>query len=754
MSTPYDGQLALWHWMGRAVAENSIGEVVDTLKAHVPNFNALWVKSSHGTAWQGINDNKPEMWIHGPEDLKKWIDIVGAADIATHAWCVPRGLSVEAEAQVIIEACNVDGLRSMLLDVEAGSSYFVGSADAASALIRKVRDGIPSDFHLGLVLDYRGGHPRAIYLDRWLEEPTFIQSLHPMVYHWHFTGGQDHPKPFIDKAYEVLSPYGLPIFPVLQAYRAPTDVPPEHMVEAARIAFEDHGATGVSYFRFGTITPAQYDALATIQAPGVPPPVEPEELPTNQDVVNLIYFEVAPQLGVATEDVWDALIAKAGWADLAFARMEPFDINRVKNKPERLTDEEWEVIYEAIRNIWPEELPPLPPKPPTPTRSITNQQVIDIIYGIAEELGQSGWALIEKADWEWLAIPHESRQMVFDPAYLETKPPDLTDEEWQRISDSIWEELTRPIEEPSEPGEVAWPSWWPWQHSLVGIHGRGDGPNKPLDFERFRDAGIETVKYLSRAYRGAPDPGALAHTNEAVRAREVSGLRGGPTVIVLRTQFDIRPHPPTSPAEYADEVRSHLAAFSALNRDDVLWMVEIHNEPNLYIEGLNRTWWNGEQFADWWLAVLNLLRPTMPASTQWGFPGLSPGPPMGDRGYDHKKFFLEAEDAWTAADWVGAHAYWQAPEEMTHPDRGFAWKWILETSGKPVAVTEFANTHPTVDKSVKGKQYAQYFCMLREYPGLLGIYGFISGLGGSLWREQVWTKKVTTEVGNRPCREG
>ena len=60
-----------------------------------------------------------------------------------------REIPIAAEADVIVAACNVDGLRSMILDVEVGSSYFVGDADAASAIIRRIRAGIPADFHLG-----------------------------------------------------------------------------------------------------------------------------------------------------------------------------------------------------------------------------------------------------------------------------------------------------------------------------------------------------------------------------------------------------------------------------------------------------------------------------------------------------------------------------------------------------------------------------------------------------------------------------
>ena len=52
---------------------------------------------------------------------------------------------------------------------------------------------------------------------------------------------------------------------------------------------------------------------------------------------------------------------------------------------------------------------------------------------------------------------------------------------------------------------------------------------------------------------------------------------------------------------------------------------EVHNEPNLDIEGMSWNWANGAEFGSWLTQVINLLKPRFPEA-RWGYPGLSPQP--------------------------------------------------------------------------------------------------------------------------------
>ena len=106
-------------------------------------------------------------------------------------------------------------------------------------------------FILHLNLDARGQHPQNIHIDEWIPH---VNSLHPMVYHWHFSEGTRGPRAYIDEAFRSLAQYNLPITPMLQAYRDPstgTQVPANQVYDAGVYSFEK-GAAGISYFRLGS----------------------------------------------------------------------------------------------------------------------------------------------------------------------------------------------------------------------------------------------------------------------------------------------------------------------------------------------------------------------------------------------------------------------------------------------------------------------------------------------------------------------
>ena len=262
MNTPYDGTVGVVHWAGKAVAERTIDEIIATLVHEAPNVNAVYVKTSDGAEWQGFYDdpeNKHDLAVLGPDDIVRWVRKLNAAGIAFHAWAVLKGEDVVMEARRVAAVCNVPGVQSMLLDVEDGVGYFSGGAREARAVIAAIRAQIPAGFHLGLNLDARGTHLQAIHIHEWLPH---VQSLHPMVYHREF--GLT-PEEAVARAFKALRPYDLPVVPMLQAYNS---VPGRELVRAAEAAFAQ-GAPGVSFFRFGTMGPAEFSHLRTIVAPGV-----------------------------------------------------------------------------------------------------------------------------------------------------------------------------------------------------------------------------------------------------------------------------------------------------------------------------------------------------------------------------------------------------------------------------------------------------------------------------------------------------
>ena len=96
--------------------------------------------------------------------------------------------------------------------------------------------------------------------------------------------------------------------------------------------------------------------------------------------------------------------------------------------------------------------------------------------------------------------------------------------------------------------------------------------------------------------------------------------------IMLRPLVDFRQGKSVRAVSPDDFVRWTVDDLDRLlSYDHTLRYVEIHNEPNVTLEGLGTNWRDGYEFGDWFLAVLGLYRRRFPHAL-FGFPGLSPGP--------------------------------------------------------------------------------------------------------------------------------
>lgn len=250
MSTVFDQRLLWVYQGGDSVLEANSGELAGNISSATPNVAGLLLKTSHGSDWQGQRESRPGLAINGPGAIRRWVQTLGKSGLETHLWCVLRGQDLRAETRLVTQACNVPGVRSMLLAFEAepGASYFSGgSAGAARELITRIRAGIAPDFHLGLNLDARGNHPASIHLREWA---PFVQSLHPMIFHYEFSGGRSEAEPWLDQAFGTLERHGLPLIPMLQTWPQPGPVPAGHIARAAASAWRK-GASGLSLFRYG-----------------------------------------------------------------------------------------------------------------------------------------------------------------------------------------------------------------------------------------------------------------------------------------------------------------------------------------------------------------------------------------------------------------------------------------------------------------------------------------------------------------------
>ncbi len=265
MPTPYDNRVALWHWKGDSLGENSIDEIAQTLKRYAPAVSAIFVKTSDGSEWQGAYDQSQTMGINGPADVDKWVQGLAKYGMDFHAWAVPKGVDIPGESQKIIQVCNRPGVKSMILDVEPYQGFYKGGRETVRPLMTAIRAALPGSFHIGLSVDPRPQHYDAIFPDEWF---PFVQSVHPQVYWATF---QQTPETALAAAYNTWAKFGRPIFPVLQG---DTDRP--NMDRARRISISTYKAQGVSWWRLGVIGPVQWPAI-NVTISGTVPDTTPDD---------------------------------------------------------------------------------------------------------------------------------------------------------------------------------------------------------------------------------------------------------------------------------------------------------------------------------------------------------------------------------------------------------------------------------------------------------------------------------------------
>ncbi|MCY3977124.1 MAG: peptidoglycan DD-metalloendopeptidase family protein [Chloroflexi bacterium] len=240
--TPYDGKVAVWHWKGSAVPQNTISEVVDDIRANAPNVSQVWVKITNGARWMSEYDTS-DMAISNASSVDVWVSACQAAGLEFHAWCVPKGLDVQAEAAIIVEACSRPGVQSLILDIEPYADYWQGGAQAVRSFMLELRRGLGTRFHIGMSVDPRRQHYHTIFPGEW---SPFVDSIHPQTCWGIF---RTPPEEALSSVWTVWGGYDKPIIPVLQA-----DTPSSEQTEAHTLAAQLHGAKGLSWWRYGVIS--------------------------------------------------------------------------------------------------------------------------------------------------------------------------------------------------------------------------------------------------------------------------------------------------------------------------------------------------------------------------------------------------------------------------------------------------------------------------------------------------------------------
>lgn len=273
---------------------------------------------------------------------------------------------------------------------------------------------------------------------------------------------------------------------------------------------------------------------------------------------------------------------------------------------------------------------------------------------------------------------------------------------------------------PSAPSAFTLPNSsypWPTEKCLAGVHGRMDGPLSEADFSAIRKSRVEAIKLQS-------------NTSEA----NVTQLRklDSKLFILVRLFADLSSQPVTA-GDFVQWVQAEVQRMYAQG----IRYFEVHNEPNLGVEGCQRSWADGAGFGQWFQEVAARLRARFP-DAKIGFPGLAPGDSVEGKRQDALLFLQQSEEAVQVADWIGVHCFWSRPEDMLSASQGCLYEaYRKRHPGKLLFITEFSNPSPEVEPRSKGAQYVEFYQLVRDLPGIGAA--FCVGLSASHGFEaEVW----------------
>lgn len=252
MRTPYDSKTAIWHEGAAQVGEASIEALARNIKSFAPTIDSVFIKTSHAGTWMGSRENRPGMEINGRSDISRWVTELNKQGLESHVWALVTGTNRTAEIDRMVESATVPGVKSLLvyIDAEGGEFRFNTGTDVVQ-LISEVRNQVGREVHIGLCVDPQRRWYTSLFPDSWR---PYVNSVHPRCY---WGPNSLEAEEIITEAYVTWGQYGLPIYPVLQGFST-TAI---NVMEAQDIARGVRGATGLSYWRTGTISPLIYSAL-------------------------------------------------------------------------------------------------------------------------------------------------------------------------------------------------------------------------------------------------------------------------------------------------------------------------------------------------------------------------------------------------------------------------------------------------------------------------------------------------------------
>ncbi len=184
------------------------------------------VKTHDGTDWMSTYDHAPDS-IDGVQRFANVVRYFEDRGIPCHAWCVPKGIDPVREAQMAADVLGA-GARSLVLDVEGSSGFWLGNADDASRYGAELRRLNPNA-RVDISIDAR---PWRINMVPMGEFVAFSDGIWPQLYWETFAtqgnvdgyNGSGYPVPaggitpefLLESTARLLAPYEREVIPVGQ----------------------------------------------------------------------------------------------------------------------------------------------------------------------------------------------------------------------------------------------------------------------------------------------------------------------------------------------------------------------------------------------------------------------------------------------------------------------------------------------------------------------------------------------------------
>ena len=263
--------------------------------------------------------------------------------------------------------------------------------------------------------------------------------------------------------------------------------------------------------------------------------------------------------------------------------------------------------------------------------------------------------------------------------------------------------------------------------ALFGLHASADPGITDAEFAEFRDARTAVIKVTTLHSSAHIRRFANEHPDAEFILRAFLEFRqGGLTRTITPQRF------------YDDTINDVERSLQALQGRDVV--IELHNEPNLSIEGMvfddSRNWKDGATFAIWWNQVLQLYRQRFPEH-KFMYPGLSPGGFIPGLRQEHTTFIEQSRWVVEAADALAVHIYWSTPFPMS---QGLATldDYVRRFPNIPIWVTEASNNGSGTPFATKAQEYITFWRQCVNRPTVAGVTYFVASASSPTFAPEVW----------------